>query len=206
MGTSPFIACIFVLCLFSAGCSSEEGGTFCTCIDDLDCPERHLCEECECRLDESCDRNEDCSWGACLECIRGQCVSYACRSQEECDPYGCCLPNEDGGCNVCWYLRGCANRCGDPESPLYVDCGESFVAQTYGPCCDQCRCVSDLPCGGFCPDGQYCCRQTQTCDPVPTACDGVECPPGEQVNPDPGGTLNEETCQIEGADCSCVPR
>jgi hypothetical protein len=46
---------------------------------------------------------------------------------------------------------------------------------------------------------------SQTCDPIPTACFGVECPDCEEVNPDPGGTLNEDTCQIDGADCTCQP-
>jgi hypothetical protein len=140
-----------------------------------------------------------------MGCRDLRCTSFACESDEDCYLEEACRVCGDYdpeiGCRRCLFAGPCdMSACTDPNNPNYIDCGEEEIK------CINCQCQCRPPCGGSCPDGQYCCRQSQTCDPIPTACYGVECPPGEQVNPDPGGTLNDETCQIEGADCSCVPR
>jgi hypothetical protein len=131
-----------------------------------------------------------------------------CTSDADCPPVNekpryCPNPEDvqEGECRTCKYIR-CKDDedCQDPDFPLYVECTPPDKAKCINGEC-QCR----PPCGGSCPDGEYCCQQTQTCDPIPVACADVVCPPCEEVNPDPGGTLNEVTCEIEGADCSCQP-
>ena len=212
---------------------SHDNDYSCECFDDLDCPPGYFCyeETCACYA-KSCFEDEDCPQGTCcdgyqcseyacgvdcerddecadigpcMECINHLCTSYACYSDADCPDIGdgpryCGEFDDLLGCMQCEYLR-CEvdNRCDDPTFPLYVECEvEQKTRCIHGQC--MCR----PPCGASCPDGQYCCRVTQTCDPIPEPCWVVECPPGEQVNPDPGGTLNEDTCQVEGADCSCV--
>jgi hypothetical protein len=195
------VASILIL---ASTCSNEEREP-CFCSTDSDCQEGHICNDCYCYPDESCARDEDCLWGTCLECVDHHCVSFACESDEECyteDANRWCGDyDSEIGCRRCEY-DGCITDeiCKDPGYPLYIECQDDERPKCFTGVC-QCR----PPCGGSCPDGQYCCQQTQTCDPIPDPCQGVECPPGEKVNPDPGGTLNEEICKVEGADCSCVP-
>ncbi len=162
--------------------------------------------ECEC---EECVRTSECiETDPCAECIDGCCENMECASDADCPPVNdkpryCPDPTTLGpdDCRTCKYIRcECDEDCLDPDFPLYVECTPPDKAKCINGEC-QCR----PPCGGECPDGQYCCQKTQTCDPIPTPCYGVECPPCQQVNPEPGGTLNEETCEIEGADCTCVP-
>lgn len=184
------------------------------CIYDEHCREGECCldhqcvDESECQCQE-CNRDEQCAdLGPCMECKDSCCTSFACESDADCPgtndgPRMCCDYDDELGCRYCVTIHcwpGADEDCRDPTFPLYVEC--IYPEQAF---CINGLCTCRTPCGGTCPDGQYCCRQTQTCDPIPDPCWDVECPPGERVNPEPGGTLNEETCQIEGADCSCVP-
>lgn len=196
----------FAFAFFSA-CSSQEQSN-CDCKVDEDCEPGFLCdtELCECYRDYNCTRDEQCSdLGPCMECRNFFCTSYACESDEDCESVDgymyCDYYDSEIGCRRCVYGGPCdISACRDPNNPLYVECSDEETLK-----CINNACICRPPCGGSCPDGQYCCRQTQTCDPIPNPCWEVECPPGEQVNPDPGGTLDEEICRIEGADCSCKP-
>lgn len=190
------VALAFAFAIFPA-CSSEEQSN-CDCKADEDCEPGFLCdtELCECYRYYECTIDEDCSWGSCLECSDHKCISRECFSQADCDPIGyCCVWDDDQQCNLCMHLYCGAGSCD-------IECEEDERGVAVPPCCE-CECRQH--CGGTCPDGTYCCRLTQTCDPPPLPCPfDVDCPAGMQLNPNPGGTLNEETCEIEGADCRCV--
>ena len=201
---SRFLA---VLLVFSSVTiyTCKEGESICECQYDEDCEEGFRCdsEKCKCYRDNSCTRDEHCAdLGPCMECRDFRCTSFACESDEECFLEESCRYcgeyDSDIGCRRCEYAGPCdTSACEDPDSPLY--CEEGRIV------CYGCQCQCRPHCGGSCPDGQYCCRVTQTCDPLPLACPGdADCPAGMQVNPNPGGTLNEETCEIEDADCRCV--
>lgn len=209
---------LLLLGMATAHCDCGDN-TVRPCVVDADCGEGECCRNEKCTKDcdlpdggcptQECVRDSQCiEIDPCSECIENCCVNMECASDADCPPVNekpryCPDPSALGAdeCRTCKYVRCESDAdCEDPGFPLYIPCsGDDKAKCINGEC--QCR----PPCGGACPDGQYCCRQTQTCDPIPTPCYGVECPDCEQVNPDPGGTLNEETCQIDGADCSCIP-
>lgn len=217
LGALAWVAVVqFTGCGDSTGpeCTCDPETEEC-CSEDADCPDGFHCKDaCRCVEDvvecetQTCSTNADCDEvGDCMGCVDGCCANIECSSDEDCPPEDDLLrycpdePDPDTGCRVCLYVR-CETdeQCADPEFPLYPDCqGDSF------PRCSRGSCICDVPCGGECPGEQYCCRATNTCEPIPDPCADVECPACEQVNPEPGGTLNEETCAVEGADCSCVP-
>lgn len=174
------------------------------------CPDNTCQDTCEeiCPTKE-CVRDEDCAdVDICMECVDRCCRSFACESDADCPPEGgferFCPeePDPDLGCRVCEYVRCETDEdCSDPAHPLYIEsCPEGLF-----PRCNNGICECAHPCGGECPDGQYCCLATRRCEPIPDPCAGVECEPCYQVNPEPGGTLDEEACEVVGADCSCVP-
>jgi len=180
------------LASWPAGCDGEERS-----LDGGEVEQDAGCEQ-------TCLVAEDCQ-GDCLKCVDGCCQSYACESDDDCSPEACmlCLQSFEDGCHVCMFVR-CGNDdlCRDPASPFYIECQDGFFPVMRGcPC--YCKC--EYPCFGECPEGTYCCLATNTCDPVPEPCPDTTCPEGEQVNPEPGGNLNEETCEVEGADCYCTP-
>ena len=200
------------------GVECEDGccGGEVECLEDKHCTNGEMCcvdKEYQCMTQDECDECVECSrdsqcehLGVCMMCENRCCVSFACESDADCPPVDdlpryCGDFDDEVGCRRCEYVRCEIDAdCEDPTFPLYVECTPPEKAKCLNGMCE-CR----PPCGGSCPDGQYCCRRTQTCDPIPTPCYGVECPDCEEVNPDPGGTLNEDTCQFEGSDCSCLP-
>jgi hypothetical protein len=143
------------------------------------------CGEKECRPG-------DC-WGDCGECNYWEICGEDGRCQRKCqDPPLLLLCPQDNSCHAC-----CVNDCYEWECcDLDVGC---VVCTKENQACSQ----DD----GCCCHGLYCCLTTQRCEQYPEVCPGVECPAGEQINPKPwaGGSFNPDTCQIEGADCSCVP-
>lgn len=217
-----FVA-IFVLSAGLSGCDCD-GTTLtpCTCDPaseacckvDGDCEAGFVCEDkCRCIEDTTCATQEcsvgdDClSLGACFGCEDGCCTDLQCDSDADCPPDGVnpryCpdLADPETGCRICKYVRCTIDEeCADPTFPLYQQCPAGQF-----PRCSLGTCICDRPCGGECLDGAYCCEATNTCDPLLVPCAGIECPDCEQVNPEPGGTLNNATCQWDGADCSCVP-
>ncbi len=184
------------------------------CKADSDCEDGFVCEDqCRCVEDttcgtQTCTVGDDCAdLGACYGCEDGCCVDLECATDADCPPEGDLQrfcpeePDPDTGCRVCNYVR-CETdaECEDPEFPLYVPC----TGDTY-PRCVRGTCECAQPCGGDCPGETYCCKATNTCDPLPDPCAGIDCPDCEQVNPEPGGNLDDEACEVVGADCSCVP-
>jgi hypothetical protein len=142
-----------------------------------------------------------------MECNETCCESFACQSDADCPPDGdfqrYCPPEPDPelGCRVCEYVRCDPDAdCSDPSHPLYIDSCPAGLA----PACTNGLCECGNVCGGECPDGQFCCVVTGTCDPFPDPCPNQTCPDCQAPNPNPGGTLNETTCQWEGADCTCM--
>ncbi len=95
-----------------------------------------------------------------------------------------------------WPL-GLRPDCGSPQRPS--DTSTPVASRALY----RTECVT--PCFGECPNGTYCCLASNTCEPIPESCPDTTCPVGEQVNPEPGGSLNQETCEVEDADCSCTP-
>jgi hypothetical protein len=214
--------CILSLLLLTLGMATThcdcDNTTVRPCVNDDDCRAGECCRDSKCTTDcgtdggcqtQECVRDSECiEIDPCSECIDNCCKNMECASDDDCPPVNdkprYCPNLEDlkeGECRTCKYIR-CEDDedCQDPTFPIYEPCTGDETAK-----CINGECVCVPPCGGSCPDGTYCCQKTQTCDPLPTPCYGVECPPCEQVNPEPGGTLNEETCEIEGADCSCIP-
>jgi len=182
------------------------------CLGDADCDADERCEDgqcvdrVQCTPDLACTTAADCS-GNCMACVQSCCVSAECASDADCPPEGglqrYCPPEPDPttGCRVCNYVRCVTDaECADPAFPLYQECPAGRF-----PKCTRGTCECAQPCGGDCPDGKYCCKPSNTCEDIPVACAGVECPACEAVNPEPGGEVNDETCQLEGADCSCLP-
>ncbi|HOX46145.1 MAG TPA: hypothetical protein PK668_21255 [Myxococcota bacterium] len=218
-GVGPICLCAPAdVCVDDSTCN---GGT-CTegccggckdCLVDEDCDEAtERCEdgECvervQCSADLACTTAADCA-GSCMACTDSCCVSAECASDADCPPEGelqryCpAEPDPITGCRVCNYVRCTTDaECADPAFPLYQECEVGRF-----PKCSRGTCECAQPCGGDCPDGKYCCKPSNTCEDIPVACAGVTCPACEQLNPEPGGSVNDETCALEGADCSCVP-
>ena len=217
------ISCLFISGLWACDCDDTTVNNDCTCDPDTescckadsDCDDGYHCED-KCRCVENgqtcytheCTVGDDCSdLGSCFSCTDGCCVDMECESDDDCPPendlqrYCPDEPDPETGCRVCLYVR-CETdeECEDPNFPLYQEC----QADQY-PRCSRGTCICDQPCGGECPGETFCCKSSNTCDPLPNPCEGVECPECEQVNPEPDGTLNDETCVVDGADCSCVP-
>ncbi len=186
------------------------------CTEDGQCNQAagECCREYKCTTDcgQTCDhvcaRDSDCeSLGVCMACVNKCCESYACESDADCPPEDgnprYCAPfDPDVGCRRCDYVR-CETdeQCMDPDFVLYVECTDP----DFLPKCRQGQCVCAHPCGAPCQEPLYCCKKTRTCDPLPDPCPGTTCPRCEQLNQNPGGTLDDDECVITGADCHCEP-
>ena len=192
------------------GCCT--GGPQCSSDDDCDqaageCCRDNVCTT-DCGCDNPCGRDSDCAeLGVCLACVNKCCTSFACESDDDCPPENdlpryCAEFDPELGCRRCDFIRCSSDEeCLDPSFPLYVECTE----EDYLPKCKQGQCVCSHPCGAPCTEPQYCCKSRQMCEDLPDPCPGLECPPCQQVNPDAGGTLDDDNCVITGADCTCVP-
>lgn len=213
------------LCAPADVCATDSecgGGASCTdgccggckaCLLDADCndpgkkcQDGQCVDKVQCAPELACTTAGDCA-GNCMACVDRCCVSAECASDADCPPEGglqrFCPPEPDPitGCRVCNYVRCVTDEeCSDPTFPLYQVCTPPLF-----PKCSRGTCECAQPCGGQCPDGKYCCKSTNLCEDIPVACEGTQCPACEMVNPEPGGTLDDEACRIEGADCSCQP-
>ncbi len=220
----------FLLVLFSAlwawacndeppECSCDPGVECCKGDDDCESFDQHTecVEGCCVHADDACGNSADCNVPAdcgapedCMTCVDGCCESTQCETDDDCPtiegqqwicPQDPPEFNPETGCRECMIVHCHTDEmCADPTFPLYQECPEG----TY-PACSLGDCACVQPCFGECPDGQYCCLARNMCEDIPVPCEGVECPECEQVNPEPGGVLNEDTCQIDDADCSCLP-
>ena len=187
--TIPWAA--LILSLLVSGCAGSSDlndagvdGQHCpaVCSSDVEC--RDPCEEC----DKGCCRSFACEDDS--DCFIGDEIEMACSVQ----------PDPVAGCRLCEFAGPCdPGLCSDPGHPLFIPCSDDRIARCAG---DLCECTEH--CGGTCPEGSYCCWQTETCEVIPEPCPEVECPSGQQVNPEPGGSIDEQLCALVGADCSCV--
>jgi len=199
----------------SEGCCG--GAVVWDCTADVDCDQAagECCKDHKCTTDDCpepcvnpCGRDSDCEdVGVCMACVDKCCTSFACESDDDCPPDGdlpryCAEFDPDLGCRNCDYVRCKTDEeCEDPSFALYVECTE----EDYLPKCKQGTCVCSHPCGAPCQEPLYCCKATRTCDPLPDPCPDTTCPACEQINSDPGGTLDDDNCVISGADCHCEP-
>ncbi len=197
-------------CADGVSCVDSCCGGCKDCLTDTDCDDDTLeCVDGVCVDKVACDNpcvvGADC--GACEACVDSCCESSECASDADCPPendlprYCPTEPDPETGCQECLFVR-CEedSECEDPAFPLYVEC----TASQY-PRCVRGMCECAQPCGGACPDGTYCCQATNNCDPIPDPCPDLKCEDCLMQNPDPGGSLNEETCAWQDVTCSCVP-
>lgn len=104
------------------------------------------------------------------------------------------------GCNGCKGELSIEKELGcvlDSECADFCDFGGSGFCQE-----GQCACSSYCP--GGCASDQYCCFQTDTCEPIGEVCGAQSCDPGYEfgvvrINPD------REACVVEDFECSCRP-
>ncbi|MFU8802331.1 MAG: MYXO-CTERM sorting domain-containing protein [Bradymonadaceae bacterium] len=103
--------------------------------------------------------------------------------------------------------------CGGCKGELAIEKDQGCV--TDSDCSDFCDfggsgfCKEDqCACARFCPDGcennEYCCFQSDSCEPIGDVCGEQSCEPGyefrvSRVNPD------REACVVEDFDCACAP-
>ena len=123
-------------------------------------------------------------------------------------PAGDCDDDADcGNGRVCREVAG-VNRCVQEtctENAAACDAvacpgGRKAICAATGLCeCEQ-------PCPEGCGAGEYCCRATYACAPLPTACDGITCDPGFEPMAFVDGMVNQETCALEGATCECIEK
>lgn len=117
---------------------------------------------------------------------------------EVCDA-SLCGPNQvcvDNTCQV--------PLCEGDASCAALDCGDA------GAQCNErglCECVDTPLCPEGCAEGETCCYATNTCEPPPPACRGEgqpECPAGYELAPRQRGTVNPNSCALEGEVCECI--
>ncbi len=108
---------------------------------------------------------------------------------------------------VCREVAG-ENKC------IIVDCTDDAAACDVVECANgraaictgagMCEC--EQPCPEGCPEGQYCCRANYACEPLPETCKDVACEAGFEPMVLSEGMVNEETCQTENVECTCVEK
>ena len=123
-------------------------------------------------------------------------------------PIGDCDDDADcGNGRVCRLVAG-VNRC------VQETCGEdpAVCAEVQCPgdrkaiCAETGLCECEQPCPEGCGDGEYCCRATYACAPLPVACVDLTCEPGFEPMVFVEGMVNQDTCMLENADCQCIEK
>lgn len=144
-----------------------------------------------CTADDQCCDRESCntSTGICFaldECqVDGDCPQAA---------QGQICRDEDGdGFKDCVF-----DRCEGDEECAATPCPMDQV-----PACISGGCACGIPCSGGCPMSQGCCIPDDTCYPLPEACMGLTCPPGQFVSVTTPGAWNTGTCEFAGESCRC---
>jgi hypothetical protein len=199
-GRSHLLTMFFVIgaVLALGACSDNRGGSVpptARCVVDTDCPEGERCF-----VDT------------------GVCVPVGgCKTDADCGPGQYCAADLDGdGRRDCAFRRCTSNaECADQ-----VTCTGAQV-----PTCRDGACACELPCGGACPEGKFCCGASNACQDVPVACVlacsmGTQCAsfgahaacvsgqcgcaPGYRLDVQAEGRLDDKTCVIVGSSCACV--
>lgn len=163
-----------------------------------------------------CTSDADCEEGFACNVEIGVCYLKECRNNADCPDGMICVPDINGdGLRDCVYDR-CSN---DNDCVGKIDCPNGGV-----PKCENGECKCGEPCGGACPEGKFCCRQTDACMVIPAACDKTctdnadchslglhfvcdngkcNCAAGYLLQVSEPGNLNVENCSLENAVCTC---
>ena len=113
----------------------------------------------------------------------------------------------------CTEGRVCREVAGDKKC-IVLDCSEdaaaceAVVCPSGGAalCTAAGLCECEQPCAEGCPDGQYCCRATFSCEALPEACKDMACEPGFEAMVLSEGMVNEDTCETQNVECTCVEK
>lgn len=132
--------------------------------------------------DPTCANDQVCKAGTCVA------ADNKCNADADCGGDGkICL---EGVCSApeCSDDSACAGACGDDKR---------------GTCASgKCACEDFCPEG--CGDGELCCFPSNSCKPIPDACDGKVCEPGFEPKITTEGSPDGKTCAMAGAVCDCV--
>lgn len=144
-----------------------------------------------CAADEQCCSREACNT------TTGICYPLdACQVNADCPQaaQGQVCRDEDGdGYKDCVF-----DRCTENEECAATPCPPDQI-----PACISGGCACGIPCQGGCTEGQGCCIPDDTCYPLPEACMGLTCPPGQFVSVTTPGAWNTGTCEFTGESCRC---
>ncbi len=141
---------------------------------------------------ERCFENTDCAEFE--VCTVGVCISrHRCGPDDPCsNPEQMCETGTDG-------IRDCVfTRCAEDSECQQLSCDPDQVAA-----CVAGGCICGEPCQGGCGFGQGCCIPTDTCQPVPAECVGLECPAGEFISVTSTGAWSAQACEYQGETCEC---
>lgn len=81
---------------------------------------------------------------------------------------------------------------------LSCPAGEDSICNPAGIC--ECEAF----CPGGCPDGEYCCMASNSCEAAPPACADVTCEPGYTLMVTDNGQIDPMSCDLTGTSCDCV--
>ena len=144
-----------------------------------------------CTMDEHCCEREACNAST------GICYALdSCQVDADCPQAAqgqICRDDDMDGYKDCVF-----DRCEDDDECLATPCPQDQV-----PACISGGCACGIPCQGGCPRTQGCCIPDDTCYPLPEACRGLSCPPGQFVSITTPGAWNTGTCEFTGESCRC---
>lgn len=110
---------------------------------------------------------------------------------DECD----CAPNE-----VC--VEGACQIVTCKDNPAICN----GISCENGPatCNDMNVCECEPFCAGGCGGDEFCCMNTNSCEPLPGPCPGFACDAGYEPMVLAPGEIDADTCMLAGAECGCV--
>lgn len=144
-----------------------------------------------CTMDEDCCEREACNTST------GICYALdACQVDSDCPQAAqgqICRDDDMDGYKDCVF-----DRCEDDD-----ECAATPCPQDQVPACISGGCACGIPCQGGCPQSQGCCIPDDTCYPLPEACMGLTCPPGQFVSITTPGAWDTGICEFTGESCRC---
>jgi hypothetical protein len=132
--------------------------------------------------DPACGDAQKCSDGVCVD------LPAMCMNASDCGVGEQCLGNQ------------CAKTSCEADAACDAVCPDGYKGT-----CASGACACEKLCAAGCGDGQFCCESANTCQAVPTACEGKTCEPGFEPKSVSEGMVNDQTCALDGAQCDCVP-
>jgi MYXO-CTERM domain-containing protein len=181
-----------------AGCSDEPKSTGSpdadmapepTCADGCEPDELCINDRCVpnvCVVDDDCPRT--------MACVDGTCVTrLRCTSEAQCPPGTFCIDDDDDGGFECLSVPCEGN----------ADCGSLPCGGAGFPYCLDGACRCEIPCAEGCGSDQFCCRPTDSCNPLPTACVGLSCDVGFGPAIATPASGDPDSCAVTGPVCEC---